>query len=423
LIEQLGAGKANGGISDVIPRPHAARRATLSRGHLARLLGDTIPDADVQRILTALGFILAPASFGWTAEVPAFRVDVTREADLIEEVGRHWGFDRLPATFPALETPPRPIARAVARDRRLRRLLCGAGLQETCTFTFMERDAATPFTSGDGQIVAIANPLSEKFAVLRPSLLPGLLDALIYSRRRETDDVALFEIGGAFLPTGEVTRAAWLLGGERLAHWSGNAGPVDLFDAIGIADLIGEALGVRLVAQATAARPWFVRGRAADLLIEATGAGSERQIVGSVGELRADLVSGRGLAQGAGVVGGEIDVALLDAHATASDRRIDPLPRYPSVVRDLSFFVNEALPAAEVRGTIRSTAPDTLVSVHEFDRYAGKGVPDGMVSLSLRLTFRDSARTLTDADVQRGVEAIVAALTARHGAKLRGRSE
>ena len=117
-------------------------------------------------------------------------MDVAREADLIEEVGRHWGFDRIPATFPPLRTPPRPMSPAVARDRRLRRVLCGAGLQETCTFTFIEREAAAPFAAADSAVVAIANPLSEKFAVLRPSLLPGLLDALVYSRRRETDDVA-----------------------------------------------------------------------------------------------------------------------------------------------------------------------------------------------------------------------------------------
>ena len=364
LIEQIGAGKVVGGVSDVCPRPPEARKTSLSRARLARLLGDRVPDADVQRILTRLGFTLAPGGEGWNVEVPAFRIDVTREADLIEEVGRHWGFNRLPATFPPLRTPPRPIAPGVARDRRLRRILTGAGLQETCTFTFMEREAGLPFVPADSALVAIANPLNEKFAVLRPSLLPGLLDSLIYSRRRETDDVSLFEIGAAFLPTGEASRAAWLLTGERLSHWSGNAGSTDLFDAIGIAELIGDALGARVTAQATESKPWFVRGRSADLFIDAD---SGRRLVGSAGELRADLVSGRGLAQGGGVVGGEIDLSAFDATAAATIKPIDPLPRFPSIVRDLSIFVSERLPAADVRGTIRSTAPNTLGAVHEFD--------------------------------------------------------
>jgi phenylalanyl-tRNA synthetase beta chain len=418
LIEQIGAGRSSGGISDVCPRPHEPRRIAFSRAHLVRLLGEQVPDADVQRILSRLGFTPTPAPDGWTVDVPPFRVDVSREADLIEEVGRHWGFDRIRPTFPPLRTPPRPIAPAVARDRRLRRLLCAAGLQETCTFTFIEREAAAPFALSDAGIVAIANPLSEKFAVLRPSLLPGLLDALIYSRRRETDDVALFEIGAAFLPGGEISRAAWLLSGERLTHWSGQSGMVDMFDAIGVAELLGEGLGATLTAVATDARPWFVRGRAADLRIDTAGG---PRVVGSVGELRADLVAGRGLAHGAGVVGGELDLSAFAADAVPPIRPIDPLPRYPSIVRDLSILVDERLPAADVRGTIRSTAPDTLVDVREFDRYAGKGVPEGMVSLSIRLTFRDPARTLTDSDVQRAVDAIIAALAAAHGAVLRGK--
>jgi phenylalanyl-tRNA synthetase beta chain len=418
LIEQIGAGKAVGGVSDVYPRPAGVRKVSMSRAHLQRLLGDRVPDADVQRILSRLGFGLTAEADGWAADVPAFRVDVAREADLIEEVGRHWGFDRIPATFPALRTPPRPMAPAVARDRRLRRLLCGAGLQETCTFTFIEREAATPFSPAEGAVVAIANPLSEKFAVLRPSLLPGLLDALVYSRRRETDAVALFEIGAAFLPAGEAARAAWLLSGERLPHWSGNAGPADMFDAMGLADLLGEALGLRVTSRATDARPWFVRGRAADLLHDSEAG---PRIVGSVGELRPDLVANRGLAHGTGVVGGELDLSAFDPGGGTRIRPIAPLPRYPSIVRDLSILVSDRLPAADVRGTIRSTAPDTLVGVNEFDRYAGKGVPDGLVSLSIRLTFRDPARTLTDADVQRSVEAIVAALATAHGAVLRGR--
>jgi phenylalanyl-tRNA synthetase beta chain len=120
------------------------------------------------------------------------------------------------------------------------------------------------------------------------------------------------------------------------------------------------------------------------------------------------------------VFGGEIDLDALAAAAAGGVRPIDPLPRHPSIVRDLSLIVDERLPAAEVRGTIRAHAPATLVSVREFDRYQGTGVPEGQVSLSVRLTFRDPDRTLTDAEVQRAVEAIVAALARDHGAALRG---
>jgi phenylalanyl-tRNA synthetase beta chain len=308
---------------------------------------------------------------------------------------------------------------AVARDRRLRGILCGAGLQETCTFAFLERQAAAPFLPPDKELVAIANPLSEKFAVLRPSLLPGLLDALVYSRRRETDNVRLFEAGAIFLPGGEANRVGWMLTGARTAHWGGSAGDLDVFDAKGIAELIGEAFGVPIAAE-PATLPWYVPGRAARLVI--AGGGADPTVVGHVGEVLPAVVSERGLTQGT-VVAGELDHVAVESRAPGLAHAIEPLPRFPSIVRDLSIFVSDRLPAADVRGTIRSSAPRTLVSVREFDRYHGKGVPDGSISLSLRLTFRDAERTLTDAEVQKAVDGIVGALTAAHGAVLRGKAD
>ena len=420
LLDLIEAGTASSGVSDVYPRPAQPRTVPLARAHVSRLLGDTVPDKDINRILTRLGFSLAASGDGWQVTVPAFRVDVTREADLIEDIGRHWGFNRIPATFPTLDTVPRPMSPAVARDRRLRGILCGAGLQETCTFSFLERQAAEPFLPAGVEPVAIANPLSEKFAVLRPSLLPGLLDALVYSRRRETDDVRLFEAGAIFLPGGEANRVGWMLTGARIVHWGGSAGELDVFDSKGIAELIGEAFGVRITAQPSVALPWYVPGRAAELLIGRQGA--PPIVVGHVGELLPGIVAERGLAQGT-VVAGELDHVAVESHAPGLAQAIQPLPRFPSIVRDLSIFVSDRLPAADVRGTIRSSAPRTLVSVREFDRYQGKGVPDGSTSLSLRLTFRDAERTLTDAEVQKAVDAIVGALVASHGAVLRGKTD
>jgi phenylalanyl-tRNA synthetase beta chain len=249
----------------------------------------------------------------------------------------------------------------------------------------------------------------------------------VYSRRRETAVVRLFETGAAFLPAGETERVAWLMTGARQDHWSGAGVDADVFDAKGIAELLGEAFGVRVIARPSEAYPWFVRGRAADLLIAAQDSDdvpAHALMAGSIGQLRPELVAARGLGQGSAVVGGEIDPLLL-AREGHDDQpaRIDPLPRHPSIVRDLSIIVSERLPAADVRGTIRSIAPRTLASVHEFDRYQGKGVSDGSVSLSIRLTFRDRDRTLTDTEVQRAVDAIVKALVDTHGAVLRGRTD
>ena len=411
LIERMGAGKRVGGVIDVYPTPAVERSINLQREYLDRLLGDQTPDNDVLRILSSLGFVPTVTSGGWLVTVPSWRVDVSRPADLIEEVGRHWGVNRVPARFPVLHTPPHASDEGILRARRIRRLLCGAGLQEACTFTFMESAAAEPFAGDAASLVSIANPLSEKFAVLRPSMWPGLLDALIYNRRRDIADVRLFEAGSVFQAAGEQQRVGWVLAGARVSHWSHPPAEVDVYDAIGVGDVLAEAF-----AQAwrwePADAPWFVPGRAAALI-------ADDHRIGVVGQLRPDLAASRGLPAGVAVVGGEIDLGALRATGSLA-RQVNALPRQPAVIRDLSILIDAGLPAASVRGTIRANAPVTLVQVREFDRYEGKGVPKGRVGLSIRLTFRDRDRTLTDAEVQQAVETIVSALATNHGATLRG---
>jgi phenylalanyl-tRNA synthetase beta chain len=417
LFAAIDARRSDAAISDTYSAPPAPRTVSLRRAHLVRLLGDTVPDPEVERILGRLGFGCAPAGDGWQVDVPTFRVDVAREADLIEEVGRHWGFDRIPAVFPPLRTVPRPTVASIARDRTIRRVLTAGGLQEAVTFTFIEQAAAAPFAADPAALVTIANPLSEKFAVLRPSLLPGLLDALIYSKRRESSDVQLFEAGAVFGLAGERPAVAWVLTGARHRHWSGGESAIGFSDAKGAAELLASAFGVRRASEAADEVPGFVRGRTARLLV---GAPSGAIAAGVCGELRPDVAVGRGLSQGDAVFGGELDLSALVLGVPPGARAIDPLPRHPSITRDLSIVIDQRLPAEHVRGTIRANAPATLVSVREFDRYQGKGVPDGRVSLSLRLIFRAADRTLTDHEVQQAIDAIVGALTREHGATLRG---
>ena len=420
LLKSIGAATVVSGSTDLYPRVAEPKPVALRRARIEALLGQPIPDATTSHILETLGFGVAAAADGWRVEVPSFRVDIAREADLIEEVGRHWGFDRIPASLPPLHDPPPAPSASQTAEARLAALARGAGLQEAVTFTFIERPAADPFVGPDDRAVAIANPLSEKMAVLRPSLLPGLVDALIYNRRRDADTVRLFELGSVFHPHGESTRIGWVLTGQRVAHWSGTPGALDVFDALGIAELLVQSFGVPSASLSTRRAddlPWFVRGRAAAVVV----AGLDRP-VGHVGQIRPSIVSARGLDSGV-VVGGELDLGVLLAPPAIGERAsgIRPIPRHPAIVRDLSILVADRLPAADVRGTIRANAPSTLVSLGEFDRYDGKGVPDGQVSLSIRLTFRHADRTLTDDEVQTAVDGIVAALARDHQAVLRGR--
>src|SRR5262249_26436954 len=388
LMEQIRSGRAAGGVVDVHPHPQQPRRLHLRRDRLARLLGAAVPDADVVRILRALGLDTTSTTDGWDVIAPTFRGDLLREVDLLEEVGRHYGFDRLEATFPVLTQPAPPPDPRIPRDQLVRRVLTAAGIFEAVTFGFIEARAAELFvTTGPGDSAAavggpIAHPLSKLFDTLRPSLLPGLVDAVAHNRRHGRRDVRLFEIGTRFAPGGE-TRAvgiAWT-GTATGDHWSGGAREVDFFDVKGAAEQVAEALGVAVRFEPVR-EPYLVAGQAASILVAdgpARGA-----TIGVVGVLTPAAADARNLPRQDRVCVAELTLDLLErALATASDAAV-PLPRHPFVVRDLSIVVASTLPAEIIRGTILTAAhalAAPLVALTFFDRYQGKGVPDGAVSL------------------------------------------
>jgi phenylalanyl-tRNA synthetase beta chain len=408
LLELIGAGRGRGSVVDRYPLRAEPTVLRLRRARIAGLLGAKVPDADVKRILDSLGFALREHAEGWDVTVPTRRADVLREVDLIEEVARHYGFDRLPVTFPALETAPPPVDPRITRARQLRGVLTAAGFSEAVTFGFIAEAAAAPFANAE-DLVPIANPLSENFAVLRPSALPGLMDAVAHNLRREQRDVRLFEIGNCFRRSAGEQRAVacvWT-GSANGDHWTGDARDVDFFDIKGIAQRICET--VRVQTQAEPHREaWLAPGRTAALV-----AGHTRVAV--VGQLAPAVTGAHGLPASDSVYVAEVDLDALE-RLGGGVVRVQPLPRYPSVTRDISIVVNATLAAADVRRTITEAAPPTLVRVREFDRYQGKGIPEDKVSLSLRLTFRSSDRTLTDAEVQDAMDRVLATLKEQHNA-------
>ncbi|MES1256654.1 MAG: phenylalanine--tRNA ligase subunit beta, partial [Acidobacteriota bacterium] len=188
LMERIGAGRMVGPAIDVYPTPRKPDAIHLRRARLALVLGVTVSDASVSRILTALGLLVTPVPDGWDVTVPTFRVDLLREIDLIEEVGRHDGFEHLADTFPVVTAPAPPPDPRIPRDRLVRRVLTGAGLSEAVTFGFIEARTAARFAEADPHpAVSIENPLSAKFDTLRPSLVPGLVDAVAHNRRHGRD--------------------------------------------------------------------------------------------------------------------------------------------------------------------------------------------------------------------------------------------
>ena len=420
LLVSIGAGQPRGPIVDRYPTPPAPIVVRLRHHRIGHLLGQVVDEAFVAPTLTRLGFDPQPEPSTdppvWRVTVPTFRVDVSREEDLIEEVARHHGYDQLPTTFPALTRPPPPSGPWRARDHLIRRLLTGCGFSEAITYGFIEREPALAVHAKGEDIVALRNPLSEKGAVLRPSLVPGLVDSLIHNRRRERQDIRLFEVGSRFRhDDGETPALALAMTGAAVArHWSGPERTTDLFDLTGVLARLCEGFGgVATFEPDTTGH--LVPGQTATVRLTL---GDETTVLGTVGQLDPGFATARGLTGSDAVYVAELDLRPLTTGGF-DHLRATPVPRYPSITRDLSVEVDDTLPAVQVRDTIRAAAGPALVSIKEIDRYQGTGIAARAVSLSVRLTFRAPDRTLTDTEVQSATDEVIRALAQAHDAKLR----
>lgn len=417
LMEYIGAGRRGATLIDRYPTPRGPRTIALRRARIGLVLGLSVPDAEVVRILTTLGTTPSSTADGWQVQVPTFRVDLLREVDLIEEVGRHFGFEKLEPAFPPMTAAADAADARVPRDKSIRTTLAAAGLTEAVTFGFIEGKTARLFTSDAdaAHIVTIANPLTTMFDVLRPSLVPGLLDALAHNRRHGRRDVGFFEIGARFHAALGERRGVGLVwtGTVSSEHWSATGREVDFFDVKGVVNRLCDVLGVP-VRWVTATAPYLVPGQTAQI-VSAVG----DVVLGVAGLVTPKLVDERGAPKQDKVYAAELDLEALLAARPVSAETVRPLPRFPFVVRDLSVVVSESLSADTIRGTIQAAAagaPAPLSAIAFFDRYKGKGVADDHVSVSVRLTFQSADRTLTDADVQQSFDSIRAALVREHGA-------
>jgi phenylalanyl-tRNA synthetase beta chain len=445
LIAEMGGGQVRRGIAASYPKVVEPVEIKLRPARVTSLLGlppKTIDEAMVARTLTALGFEVSGRETGAIRfRVPTFRPDVTEEVDLIEEIGRVVGLDRVPEAWPrgTGRVPPyRPRDPRLVVQDRLRTVLCAAGFDEAVNLGFVSPREAEPF-DGNGQRiprVVLRNPLSEEVSVLRGSLLPGLLRNIQHNQRHGELEVRLFETATVFLglrpeglaprpttedgPTGgdayakEGTHLALVMTGTRdpRAH-DVKAVPLDFHDLRGVLEEAMEALGFRgtpfapayrVVPAAPASAPFLHPGIAAVLKVG-------EQDVGLLGALHPALVEKLELK--GSVLAAEVDVALL-AELGRSRPVFRPIPRLPGIRRDVAALVDEALPIEQVFAAVRDTTParEGLVErVDLFDLYRGPSLPPGKKSVGLSLTFRAPDRTLTDdavnalhADVMRALE-------------------
>jgi phenylalanyl-tRNA synthetase beta chain len=411
LLIEIAGGKA-GPVTEALRASDLPVRApiALRRARLARLLDLNIADADVQRILDSLGLKVESTNEGWRATPPNWRFDLAIEEDLVEEVVRVYGYERVPTRAPRgdLLAPALPEGRLEVG--RLRAQLVARDYVEAVCYAFVAGDLLAQWQLQAGSI-ALANPLSAELGVMRTSLLPGLVNALATNRRRQQERVRLFEVGNVFREgVAETLRVAGVVCGRASAEqWGEPRRAVDFFDAKGDVESVLALTNVTHEFRwEPATLPWLHPGQGASLH-------RGGRLVGYLGALHPDLA--RTL---------DIDDDLFMFELEVDDIAARPLPRaeavsrYPSVRRDLSFELPEGVAYAQVEASIRDAVGETLKDIVLFDRYAGANLGAGIKSLAIGLILQERYRTLTDQDADRCVTLAVAALETGCKAKLRG---
>jgi phenylalanyl-tRNA synthetase beta chain len=399
-------------LAEHLPAP---RPILLRRTRLARVLGLEVPDAEVARILRALGMAVEDVAGGWRVLPPSRRFDVAIEEDLIEEVARIHGYDAIPTTLPGGAARIAAPSETRVGEEALRAQLVARDYHEAVCFAFVDAQLLDHWQAATGS-VPLSNPLSAELGVMRTMLLPGLVSALGRNLARQQSRVRLFELGKVFAAAGpgeapvEAARiAAAIHGDARAEQWGEPARAADFHDLRGDLDSLAACAGAVLDYRRSDA-PHGHPGRSAD--VWRVDGGEER--LGWIGELHPRLL--RALDLDGPVLGFELDLAPLCRRAIP---RPQALSRYPSVRRDIAFVAPDTVPWSALEATIRRAGGPLLAEVRLFDRYVGKGVDPGFRSLATGLILLDKSRTLTDGDVDRAVAAIMAALQDEHGARIR----
>ena len=417
LIVEFGGGKP-GAIIEAVSPAHLPQREpiALRRARVARVLGIDVPDSEVERILAALNLKVEKTADGWRATPPSARFDLALEVDLIEEVARIHGYERIPTHAPRgeLDVP------ALAEDRidvaNLRAQLAARDYFEAITYAFVHGDLLRTWQLDTGSI-PLANPLSADLGVMRTSLLPGLVGALITNRNRQHERVRLFELGNVFhasrdslsAPIETLRIAGVACGRASELQWGVDKRALDFHDVKGDVEslfaLTAAAADFRFEPAHVA---WLHPGRSAQVK-------RGDVVVGYVGALHPSLA--KTLDLDTDVYAFEFDVAALAARTVP---RSQPIARFPSVRRDLSFELPESVSYATVEAAVKAAVGPALREIFVFDRYAGHNLGTGLKSLAIGLILQDDYRTLTDGDADASVALAVAALEQRCQARLRG---
>ncbi|WP_426138925.1 phenylalanine--tRNA ligase subunit beta [Pseudomonas sp. DWP3-1-2] len=414
LLLEITGGEA-GPVIEVVSEKELPSIApvVLRAERIEQMLGMKMDDAQVERLLTALGLQISSDVAGqWQVEVPSHRFDISLEVDLIEELARLYGYNRLPVRYPQARLAPQAKAEARSALPELRRLLVARGYQEAITYSFIDPKQFELFSPGVEPLL-LANPISNDMAAMRASLWPGLVKALQHNLNRQQDRVRLFESGLRFVGQLEGLKQEPMLAGvvcgSRLPEgWAQGREVVDFFDVkADVEAVLGFSGALQAFTFVPSKHPALHPGQTAS--IERDG----RQ-VGYVGAIHPELSKTLGLDRPVFV----FELVLAEV-AQGKMPKFQELSRFPEVRRDLALIADEGVAASAVLDVIRENAGEWLTDLRLFDVYQGKGIDPHRKSLAVGLTWQHPSRTLNDDEVNAATQKILSSLEERLNATLR----
>jgi phenylalanyl-tRNA synthetase beta chain len=431
LIQQIAGGEILSGVVDAYPRPEPPRKIELSRKELLRVMGADIPDRDIEEILEALGFRPArgdtpwkPTAADWADAVwlcvqPSWRQDVTREIDLIEEVARHYGYDKFPPRLPPAKLSAHRLPHAEAQDRLCERLVA-LGYQEIVEIPLVDARRNDLFRGEKFTPAVIGNPLAEDASLMRSTGIVSMLGALEWNLNHGQRNLRLFEIGKAYelldgrpVETPVLTLGATGLAREKTIYEA--AREFEFADLKGDLDRIGDLAGGFM--WQSGGPSWLAGARAARIsLAQHGGHNGSLAVAGQLARRAAEQFK---LRQDVYVAELRLEPLLKGIEAAHAATRFVPLPRFPAVERDFSLVLADGVTFAQVAETIRSLGIPELQRIEAADLFRGGQIPPGKFSLMVRVTFQSAEATLTEAQLTDFSARIVAALEQKLAASLR----
>jgi len=419
LIVQLGGGQAAKGAADAYPGKRQPEPIVISTERTKHLLGVEFTADQIIGTLTSLGFECQPgvSSTEIKATAPYWRSDIAQEVDLIEEVARIIGYDKIPTTMLSQSIPPHGPASMLKLEQKIRDSLVGYGFQEAITYSLTSLEMLLRLKPQTQKIepmpARLANPMTMEQEYLRPNLRANLLAILVSNRRHEEVGIRLFELGKIYLPRekelpGEPEVLCGLLSGSRNdLSWLGDGGQLDFFDAKAVLEGLFGKLGISAGFKPSDDESFHPTHQAAIIIN-----GKE---IGVIGELHPKVVEAFDLAEAVYLF--ELNVTEL-LPFTAAHRMFQPIPRFPATVRDIALIVDIGVSHQQVVDIIQNFSLVKDVTI--FDVYSGKQVPSGKKSLAYRITYQSPTHTLTDEEVNKVQEQILKKLSHQIGATLRG---